>query len=395
MNEQPASSGGRRFHLLEVIGEGAYGEVYLAEQDSGAGFRRKVAVKLLHANVARSRDAGQRMRDEARILGMLAHRNIVTVLDLVLLGDRWAVIMDHVPGADLEQILDAMKALEAKVPVAAALEVGAAVCSALACAHNASDRDGSPLGIVHRDIKPSNVRLTLDGEVKVLDFGVARVQLASREASTRGSAWLGTERYMSPERILCESDGPEGDVYAAAATTVELLLGRPLGRTPVLDERHRPFIAEAMEAVAERVGGQQGQEIAEILGRALDGEPDGRPDANDLSIELRRIARGLPGEDLVTFCTRFVPEVPGHLGLVRKAATGVLSEAHSGILSGPPADDSAPTLLPSDLPEPGPPPARGVGVLVAFGMFGLGGVMLALAIVAMLVVLVPTFMVDT
>ena len=136
-DERPAQ--GRRFHLLEVVGAGAFGEVYLAEQDSGAGFRRKVALKLLHADVEKIPDAGRRMRDEARILGRLSHRHIVTVLDLVKLGERWAVVMDYVPGADLEEVVKGLASLHRPMPPGAALEVGAAILRALDAAYRAED----------------------------------------------------------------------------------------------------------------------------------------------------------------------------------------------------------------------------------------------------------------
>lgn len=378
---EPAAGVGRRFHLLELLGEGAYGEVYLAEQDSGAGFRRTVAVKLLHERVAKSRDAGQRMRDEARILGMLAHRNIVNVLDLIRLDERWAVIMDHVPGADLEQVLDATEKAELTIPLPAALSIGAGVCAALDCAHNARDRDGNALQIVHRDIKPSNVRLTDDGEVKVLDFGVARVQSSTREAETRGAAWLGTERYMAPERILCESDGPEGDVYATAATVFELIAGRPLGRTPVLDERHIPFVEGARAAVLDRVPDANGAALADLLAQALHQDPAERPTAGDLGRQLRDLARASDGEDLFTFCDRFLPTLPDHLELKRRPATGVLSEDVTGL-----SEIGAPTLAPP--PEPEPSPSRLPMWLAFFAMSG-GVAALVVGVFALGLALVP------
>ena len=218
-----SEAGGRRFHLKARIGAGAFGEVYLAEQESGAGFRRDVALKVLHADVARNPEAATRMRDEARILGRLSHRSIVKVLDLVQLGDRWAVVMDYVPGVDLEQVVSALEAQGSFVPAPAALEVGAAMCSALHAAYSADDSRGGTLAVVHRDIKPSNVRLTADGDVKVLDFGVARVEnMDSREAMTQGTGWIGTERYMAPERL-------EGKPYTVKSDVWSLGMGKSRG----------------------------------------------------------------------------------------------------------------------------------------------------------------------
>jgi len=322
-------SSGRSFRLLELLGKGAFGEVYLAEQSSGSGFRRKVALKVLNADVAKKAEAGRRMRDEARILGRLAHRNIVAVLDLVELDDRWAVVMDHVPGADLEHVLEALARTSDPFPAPAALEAGAAVLRALHAAFQTVDDDGQQLGVIHRDIKPSNVRLTDDGDVKVLDFGVARFSLDTREAETRASGWIGTERYMSPERILCEGDSAAGDVYAAGATVVECLLGRPLGRTPVLEERHAPFVDNALKEVRERLDADDRAHVdavIEALRSALSTMPEDRPAADHLASTFEALARAVKGEPLTVFARRFVPKIAETLGREVQTASGTLCE---------------------------------------------------------------------
>jgi len=386
--EANASSSGRRFHLLEIVGAGAFGEVYLAEQDSGAGFRRKVAIKLLHADVEKIQEAGSRMRDEARILARLSHRNIVTVLDLVRLGERWAVVMDYVPGADIEEVVQALEAEGERVPVPAALEAGAAMLRALDAAYHATDDQGRELKVVHRDIKPSNVRLTNDGEIKVLDFGVARVELDGRESATRAEGWIGTELYMSPERILCEGDTPAGDVYAAMSTLYEMLAGETLGRTPVLEDRHTPMIAGRLEVLAERLRDLSPalrDELLEALRESLATEPEQRPDAAVLADRLDVLARKLPGESLTVFARRVVPGLSHQLAANRQPASGVLSEV-TGIITMGPSDDA--TVLPMVPPSEAPRKRRwplllavGVatlGLTVGVGLVVLGGAAAAL-----------------
>jgi serine/threonine-protein kinase len=330
--ENAAAAPRRLFHLKQRIGAGAFGEVYLAEQDSGAGFRRPVALKVLNANALGSNDAARRMRDEARILGRLSHRNIVGVLDLVRLGDRWAVVMDYVEGADIEQIEMALFERNETMPAPAAFEVGAAVCRALHVAHHADDGQGGQLQVVHRDIKPSNIRVTTDGEVKVLDFGVARVELDTREAQTKAGGWIGTERYMAPERILMEGDEPWGDVYATGASIIEMILLEPLGRTPVLPHRHEPVVAAAIANVRAKLRGppEVVDRACELLALSVDANPEARPTADALSEAFADIARQLEGETLARFCRRFVPQVDEILGNTVEAVDGVLSEG-SGI----------------------------------------------------------------
>lgn len=275
---------------------------------SSGDFRRRVAVKLLHADVARNRGAAMRMRDEARILGHLAHRHIVSVIDLIKLGERWAVVMDYVPGADLEQVLGRCIELSKPTPPGVVFEVGAAVALALDAAWSSDDGEGRPLRVVHRDIKPSNVRLTPDGDVKVLDFGVARVDMEHREAATREAGWIGTERYMAPERIMMLGDTPAGDVYALGASLVELLLGVPLGRTPVLTDRHQTFLDEAMAKVRGRLSSHPAtDEVVETLRATLHHEPQERPQAKALAATFERLARRLGGPSLRAFSAEIVP----------------------------------------------------------------------------------------
>ena len=306
----------RRFELKRRIGAGAFGEVFLAEQVGAGGFRRLVALKVLNESASRIKDAARRMRDEARILGRLSHRHLVDVLDLVQLGDRWAVVMAYVPGADLEQVLLYLEQVGERVPAPAACEVGAAVGKALHAAWTAPGDGGEALQVVHRDIKPSNVRITPDGEVKVLDFGVATVRLEEREAQTRRQAMIGTERYMAPERILMEGDGPEGDVYALGATVAELLLGEPIGRTPVRDAQHDAFVAAVVARIRAGLAGPEAvcDEVAALIGRTLAGPPADRPTALEVAGALDRAARALDGDDLAAFCVAVVPKVPEVLG---------------------------------------------------------------------------------
>lgn len=303
MNEVETSTGPRRrFELRRKIGEGSFGEVYLAEMVSAGDFRRPVALKLLHASVAKMRDAGRRIRDEARILGRLQHRHIVEVLDLVQVGDRWAVVMAYVPGADLEQVLDTLLARGELPSVRATLEIGAAVARALAAAWSAVDEGDRPLRVVHRDIKPGNIRLTTDGDVKVLDFGVARMDLDAREAKTRRPALVGTERYMAPERLLLTGDGPEADVYALGVTMLEALLVIEVDRAPVTAQDHAVWLDETRGRLERALASDPvGAELVPVVLSCLAWSPEERPGAEPLSTALAALASKAGGADLVAF----------------------------------------------------------------------------------------------
>ena len=140
----------RRFHLARELGVGSFGAVYLAEMESAGGFRRKVALKLLRPELDQVSDASRRLRDEARLLGRLRHRHIVQVDDLIRVNGRWAVVMEYVPGFDLEQLLLGLKAIDAPFPPLAAVQVTRAVALALDAAYTGRAGGEEPLRVVPR-----------------------------------------------------------------------------------------------------------------------------------------------------------------------------------------------------------------------------------------------------
>jgi len=362
---------GRRYHLKRVLGEGAFGRVYLAEQESEGGFRRLVALKVLHGQAATKREAERRMRDEARVLGQLQHRNIVAVLDLVRLSDRWAIVMDHVSGVDLEALVEA-----GPLPPMAAFAIGVGVARALAAAHAATDPEGRHLEVVHRDIKPSNVRVTAEAEVKVLDFGVARFSLDGREALTKGAGWIGTERYMAPERILNQGDTPAGDVYALGATVYELLRGEPFGRTPALPNHHATMLAEALEAlpVPDDAPPAWWDAVA-ALEQTLACDPADRPSAAEIADSWASCVASLPGESLGSFAARVIPALQSAPHRAGEAASGVLEEGSR--------DETTLDLGPEGSLGGSGPPGRGRWALAAAVVAMLvGGVGFAAFVVA-------------
>jgi hypothetical protein len=231
--------GGRRYEILGVLGKGGFGTVYRARMLGEGGFAKVVALKVLNPDVRGIEEVASRLRDEARVLGLVRHRALVEVDGLVRLEGRWAVVMECVEGGDLAQILEAV----GPFPPAVALELVEELCSALHRAMVTAGPDGQPLGLIHRDLKPSNVQLTRDGEVKLLDFGTARADFASREAETRSLAF-GTPLYMAPERMEFE-DLPAGDVYALGAMLFELLCAEPLGQSSPNPARHEALLESA------------------------------------------------------------------------------------------------------------------------------------------------------
>ena len=291
----------KQFQIIDTLGKGAFGTVYRAEMTGPGGFKKSVALKVLNDNMAERGDFAERLRDEARILGLLNHRAIVRVDGLRRWDGRWAVVMEFVEGVDLKRVLSA-----GAVPPGAALEIVEEVASALDSAYNATEGDGRPVRLLHRDIKPSNIHLTSRGEVKVLDFGVARADFQERESETR-SIFFGSIGYMGPER-MDGIDSHEGDVYALGVVLCELLIGETLGRSwsnPQRHEQHRVAALEKLWAVC------PDRDLYELVARCLAYEPSHRPSARDLSRGLRTIRAHHPEPWLRDWAEATVPDLVG------------------------------------------------------------------------------------
>jgi serine/threonine protein kinase len=223
------------FEILEILGEGSFGTVCVARV-TGDPLRRRVALKILKGAYANNPKILNRTRDEARLLSRISHPNIVRVERLMDVGGRPVVVMEHVQGASLDQLLLRFKE---GLPGSVALEVTRQTCLALHVAYNEALReDGNPLHVIHRDIKPSNILLSIHGEVKVVDFGIAKGEFEGREAETE-SVVMGSRPYMAPERLDGVSDDPTVDVYSAGMSMFELLCGRTMSLSinPVTHEQ--------------------------------------------------------------------------------------------------------------------------------------------------------------
>lgn len=323
-------SGGRQYRLIKELGTGTFGTVYQAEMQSVGGFRKQVALKVLHPMWETHEDAGQRFRDEARLLGQLRHRHIVQVDGLVRVSGRWAVVMEYINGWDGNVVIKACRKSREPFPIPACLEICAAVASALDGAWSAAP-EGEPMRVVHRDIKPSNIRLTADGDVKVLDFGIARAEFVGREALTQ-SIRYGSIRYMSPERRREEPDGAAGDIYSLGAVLYEFLVGRPLGNAEVEWTQHNAKVAKALERVERRCG-PYAAPISGLLGAMLNYAEAKRPSASAVAELARKMAREIPGEDLPSFGRRFFPQVGDYVADGSREMDRVVGAEDDGALS--------------------------------------------------------------
>jgi len=301
MSSPGPSTPSRTYHVQSTLGKGGFGTVYRAELKGEGGFTKLVALKVLNADMEGLDEIAQRMRDEARVLGLVRHRAIVQVDGLVRLNGRWTIVMEMVNGVDLKLVAE-----KHQVPPGPALEMAGEIAGALHAAYTCPGPSGAPLCILHRDIKPSNAQLTALGEVKVLDFGIARADFEGREAVTR-SLTFGSLEYMAPERMDL-IDTPAGDVYALGSVLYELLMGQMLGKTSINPKRHDERLEERLLALQARLGGGS-EPMLELLRSILAYEHEDRPDAREVERQCARLRRNWPEPMLRDWAEEVVPEL--------------------------------------------------------------------------------------
>ena len=288
----------RTFHIRACLGRGGFGEVFRATMASASGLRSDVAVKVLRSDVDLRGDAVKRLRDEGRLLASLNHPAILRVLDFAALEGRVALVTEYVPGEDLTPIIEA-----GDLDGRALLEIIAVVADALHVAYDHTSEDGTPLRLVHRDIKPSNIRVSRHGQVRVLDFGIAWSEDASREAKTADNSTVGSLPYMAPERFGRHAAASAADVYALGCTLYEGLTGERLfpDSTPLEMVRmaanaadHDGFVMERLTYIPDAVT----QPVRALLRDMLAHQPEDRPTAREVSIRAEELAEDLPGRRL-------------------------------------------------------------------------------------------------
>lgn len=229
--------------LLRVLGQGGFGKVFLAEMASSNGFAQRVAVKVLHPEYQRNPKLLTRLIDEARMLGVLNHQNIVKVHDVCEVDGQAAIIMEYVQGHSLSALLK-----ESPISWGEAWQIIADCAIALAAAFVAVHPvHGSALQLIHRDVKPSNILLSSSGTVKLLDFGIAKMN-GVRESKT-STHQMGTERYMAPEQWMENQSSSAVDVYSLGRTALELMYGNMLPRPPLERERYNQTILTLIQEV--------------------------------------------------------------------------------------------------------------------------------------------------
>mgnify|MGYP003342276010 CR=1 FL=1 len=277
---------GQRYKLGALIGTGGMADVYIAEDQR---LHREVAVKVLRSDLARDPAFVTRFKKEALSVAALNHPGIVAVYDSgeeeTTHGSMPYIVMEYVEGKTLREII----AEGAPIPFERSLDIAASILNSLAYSHKA--------GIIHRDIKPGNIMITNSGDVKVMDFGIARAM--DDLGATLTSTWnvVGTAQYLSPEQAVGEPADLRSDIYSTGCLLFELLTGQPpfTGETPVsIAFQHASNVAPLVRSIQPDLP----EGIETVLAVALSKKPEDRYQSAQAMLD--DIAKVRAGEAITT-----------------------------------------------------------------------------------------------
>ncbi len=278
-----------KYRLGDKIGSGGMGTVHRAVYCPEGGFERTVAVKLLHPHLADQPELIAAFRAEAELSARLVHANIVQVLDFGRFGDAFFLAMEHVDGLTLGSLLNRCVAGGRALDEALVAWIGQELLAGLAFSHDgARDAEGKPLRVVHRDLCPANVLVSASGDVKISDFGIAKVLGDASFSMTKTIA--GHSGYMAPEQVRAEPVDQRADLFAFGVIVWELLAGEALfrrGQEGLTEVSARPL---RVRSIAEqRAGLSPGWDG--LFARCLAAQPTDRfESAGAVSVALGEIA---------------------------------------------------------------------------------------------------------
>jgi len=358
-----------KYLLLDRIAVGGMAEVYTAKSFGIEGFEKIIAIKRILPTMAEDDDFISMFIDEAKIAGHLTHANIVPIYELGKIGESHYIAMEYVWGKDLLQIMNRFRRMRRHMPPVMAAWIASKMLEGLDYAHRKRDRHGRPMGIIHRDVSPQNILVSYEGQIKLIDFGIAKA--ASRNTKTQAGVLKGKFGYMSPEQVRGLPIDHRSDIFAASTCLHEMLTGERL------------FVGESDFSTLEKVRNadvappstlinDMPSDLEAIVIKGLAREPDDRwQTAGEMQEELQRfIALQRPPfgtSKLNTWMrTAFAPEIAKEktrldtFNRVQHPGPGVVAPPQPRVPSLGSTSPQNPSAR-RPVPKPGappPPPAR-------------------------------------
>jgi serine/threonine protein kinase len=300
----------QRYKVLEKIASGGMAEVFRAESAGLEGFKKTVAIKRVLPHLSEKKQFIGMFLDEARLSAHLSHSNCVQVFDVGVGDNTYFIVMEYVDGTDLKAIIESRKKLGQAVPIEEACLICVRLCEGLAYAHGLTDGRGRSLHIVHRDMSPPNVLVTKHGEVKIVDFGLAKANV-QLEKSEPGII-KGKFSYLSPEAALGKEVDARTDIFAVGIILWEMLANRRL----FMGESDLETVRQVQSAAVPPIGQfnrEVPQELEAVLRRTLAQDPSARYRSayelgRDLNNILFRFGRAVSSFDIAQLVDPVVRE---------------------------------------------------------------------------------------
>ncbi len=290
-----------KFFLLKKLAAGGMGEVFLARQQGPAGFQKVLVVKKILAHLTESKEFVEAFLGEARLAAQMNHRNIVQVFELGEQDGAYFIAMEYVQGKSLRDLIDVTVRRKERIPAELCRTLAEQICDGASYAHNLTDPAGRSLNLVHRDLNPQNVLISYGGDVKIIDFGIAKSELST--VKTEAGMIKGKFVYMSPEQSLAKRLDKRSDVFAIGISLYEMLTG--------INPFHKDNIVLTLEAVQRHDPAPPSDydpsyaPFDAILSRALAKDRDRRySDAAEMQDDLRRLVLPRPPERLGPYLCR-------------------------------------------------------------------------------------------
>lgn len=280
-----------KYTLLRKLAQGGMAELFLAIQRSVAGFEKLIVIKRILPAVSQDTAFIEMLLHEARIAATLSHPNVCQTFDVGHLDGSYFIAMEHVHGEDLRSIVRQMKVRDViEFPVEHAIAIVLGMCAGLAYAHEHHDMNGQPLHIVHRDISPQNVVVTFAGDVKIVDFGIAKSDKKFSE-HTKSGKLKGKVPYMSPEQARGDAVDARTDIFATGVMLFELTTGKRLFKGASEFETLK-LICDEEYPLPSQVRPDYPKDLESIVMRALAKNKDERyPSARAMQRDLEEFVR--------------------------------------------------------------------------------------------------------
>jgi serine/threonine-protein kinase len=276
----------QRYRVIEKLESGGMAEVFRAESEGLQGFKKQVAIKRVLPHLSSKKKFISMFLDEARLSAQLSHSNCVQVFDIGVGDSAFFIVMEFVDGANLKAVIEHLRKHGKEFPVEAAVYICLEICKGLVYAHELTDQNGAALHIVHRDMSPPNVLITKHGEIKIVDFGLAKAN-SQLEKSEPGII-KGKFSYLSPEAAMGQEVDLRTDVFAVGIILWELLSGQRLFLGDTDFQTVKKVQAAAVPAIS-AINKKVPPELEKIINKALARDPAARyQDARTLGSELSR-----------------------------------------------------------------------------------------------------------